>query len=209
MKKTIAFAIGAIFALTIQAQNKKERIPWQMPKHEVSVSVGVPGLAMPKHHDENVSHVLHFEDFSAVGKLTYFYNFNKHWAIGGSASYWHAHDWCDVYTDTYNPLFDFNSETSLSPHNDANFNVVSIMPEARAFWFQRRHFGMYSRLGVGISLVHMNQKLDGTYKHLYIDPAFEFAPIGFDFGGKHFRGKFELGNVGQTFLANIGIGYRF
>lgn len=208
MKKTIILCIGAIFALTAQAQNKAERPQWEMPKHEVSVSVGIPGLAMPEYHDENVIHLLDFEDFSAVGELRYFYNFNKHWAIGGSASYWHAHDGCDVYTDSYNPHFDFNPTLPI-PHNDANFNVVSLMPEARAFWFQRRHFGMYSRLGLGVSFVHMNQKLDGTYKHLYIAPVFEIAPIGFDFGGKHFRGKFELGNVGQTFLANFGIGYRF
>lgn len=205
----IILCVGAICALALQAQNKKERQPWEMPKHEVSVSVGIPGLAMPEHHDENVCHIPDFEDFSAVGKLTYFYNFNKHWAVGGSASYWHAHDWCDVNSDTNNPLFDFNPETPRYPQNDANFNVVSIMPEARAFWFQRRHFGMYSRLGVGISLVHMNQQLDGTYKHLYIDPVFELAPIGFDFGGKHLRGKIELGNFGETFLGSVGIGYRF
>lgn len=199
--------VGVIFALTLQVQNKKERPQWEMSKHEVSVSVGIPGLNMPSHHDENIDHLMDFETYSAVGKLTYFYNFNKHWAVGGSASYWHAHDGCDGPSlvdvdDCGMPSLTFTS-------NNANFNVVSLMPEARAFWFQRRHFGMYSRLGIGVSFVHMNQKFDGTYKHLYIDPAFEFAPIGFDFGGKHFRGKFELGNVGQTFMANVGLSYRF
>ena len=207
MKKTIILCVGAAFALTLQAQNKKERSQWEMPKHEVSVSVGFPGLLMPEHHDENIDHLMDFETYSAVGNLTYFYNFNKHWSIGGSVGFWHAHDCCDeaLRVDTgdgYRLQYTGRS-------NNANFNVVSFMPEARAFWFQRRHFGMYSCLGVGVSLVHMNQKLDGTYKRLYIDPAIELAPIGFDFGGKHLRGKFELGNVGQSFLANVGIGYRF
>lgn len=207
--------VGAIFALTLQAQNKKERPQWQMPKHEVSVSVGLPGniiYGIPEGHDEDIEHLLDFETYSAVGKLTYFYNFNKHWAIGGSASYNRATDRCPEMkfeSMYFEDGFFHITDVPTGRFNDARFNVVSLMPEARAFWFQRRHFGMYSRLGVGVSFIHMYQQLDGTHKHLYVAPTFELAPIGFDFGGTHFRGKFELGNFGQTFLANVGMGYRF
>lgn len=205
MRNTALLCFAAASAPPLQAQDNVEYSTWQMPKHEVSLSVGSPGLSMPEHHDGNINHSLTFEAFSAVGKLAYFYNFNKHWAVGASANYRHAYDTCDeVVRDEQYGHWIYTGRS-----NHARFNIVSLMPEARAFWFQRRHFGMYSRFGLGLSFVHMNQRLGGTYRHLYIDPVFELAPIGFDFGGKHFRGKFELGNFGQTFIANVGIAYKF
>ncbi|MDO4212106.1 MAG: hypothetical protein Q4D23_10450 [Bacteroidales bacterium] len=253
MKKTIILCVGAIFALTLQAQNvageqkdstleqlqerlantearlaetearlaQIESMPeikgalLTVPKHEISLSVGIPGaviMGSPEYHDENIMHLMDFEHYSAVGKLTYFYNFNKHWAIGGSASYNRNADYCQEIK--YESITDEDGESFLwgtytGRDNDARFNIVTLMPEVRAFWFQRRHFGMYSRFGFGVQFIHMTQHFDGTYKHLYVAPMFELAPIGFDFGGKHLRGKFELGNSGQTFLANVGIGYRF
>lgn len=186
-----------------------------VPKHELSLSIGIPGAAFfggPEYHDDNILHLGDLETYSGIGKLTYFYNFNKHWAVGASASYNRAHDGCQEYK--YETLYDEDGEayfwnTYTGRDNDARFNIITLMPEVRAFWFQRRHFGMYSRFAMGAQFIHMTQHFDGTYKHLYVAPMFELAPIGFDFGGKHLRGKFELGNSGQTFLANVGIGYRF
>lgn len=248
MKKTILLCLGAIFALTMQAQNDlkqpsdttiadaatrlaqteerlaqaEERINQletkyskskllNMPKHEVYFTLGIPGIVIngvPEHHDNNISHFNDWEDQSAVYELAYLYNFNKHWAIGAETSYTHAEDYCEEIAwktdDEGASYWDFTGRS-----NNARYEVLTIMPEVRAFWFQRRHFGMYSRLAIGFSLVHLKQKLDGVYKHMYIDPAIELVPIGFDFGGKHWRGKVELYNIGQTFLGSVGIGYRF
>lgn len=253
MKKTIIICVGAIFALTLQAQNvageqkdstleqlqerlantearlaetearltQIESMPeikgalLTVPKHELSLSIGIPGAAFfggPEYHDDNILHLGDLETYSGIGKLTYFYNFNRHWAFGVSASYNRAHDGCQEYK--YETLYDEDGEacfwnTYTGRDNDARFNIITLMPEVRAFWFQRRHFGMYSRFAMGAQFIHMTQHFNGTYRHLYVAPMFELAPVGFDFGGKHLRGKLELGNNGQTFLGNVGISYRF
>lgn len=194
----------------LEAKHNKNKL-LQMPRHEVSFSLGIPGVALrgvPEHHDENISHFNDWEDQSVVSELAYFYNFNKHWAIDAETIYTRATDHCEEIawkTDEEGSAYwDFTGRT-----NNARYDVLTIMPEVRAFWFQRRHFGMYSRLAIGFSLVHLNQKLDDVYKRMYIDPAFELVPIGFDFGGKHWRGKVELYNFGETLLGSVGIGYRF
>lgn len=182
-----------------------------MPKHEVGFTLGIPGFiirGVPEHHDDNISHFIEWEDQSVVSELNYLYNFNKHWAIGVETSYSHAEDHCEeiawITDDEGASYWDFTGRS-----NNARYSILTIMPEVRAFWFQRRHFGMYSRLAIGFSLVHLNQKLDGVYKHMYVDPAFELVPVGFDFGGQHWRGKVELYNIGETFVGSVGLSYRF
>ncbi len=95
------------------------------------------------------------------------------------------------------------------PEDDPNYvngkfemGFVSLMPAAKFSWFNHNHVGMYSKVGVGCSLV-----LGGSES---IQPmvAFQLSPVCCDFGNDSWRGFAELG-VGTQGILNLGIKYQF
>lgn len=73
-------------------------------------------------------------------------------------------------------------------------NVLTFMPTVKAMWFNRKHVGMYSRFGLGVT------GMVGDINALL--PAFQLNPIGFEAGGEHFRFFLEggFGSQGTVLL---------
>lgn len=76
-------------------------------------------------------------------------------------------------------------------------HAITIMPTAKVMWFNMKHFGMYSRAGVGATAM-MN---DGKAQFVV---ALQLNPVGMDFGGPMCRGFLETGFGTQGFI-NAGI----
>ena len=79
-----------------------------------------------------------------------------------------------------------------------NMAFCSVMPHAKAYWFNNPHFGMYSKLAAGIGGTIQNEG----------DPsvtfAFQVSPVSMDFGGDALRGYLELG-FGMQGIVTLGI----
>lgn len=73
-------------------------------------------------------------------------------------------------------------------------NVLTFMPTVKAMWFNRKHVGMYSRFGLGVTgmVGDINAVL----------PAFQLNPIGLEAGGEHLRFFIEggFGSQGTVLL---------
>lgn len=84
---------------------------------------------------------------------------------------------------------------------DYTMFVVSALPVLKLSWFNYEHFGMYSKLGAGVS-----DFLDNQQGHQFIF-AFQLSPVCCDFGEAQFRGFVELGYGVQG--PCVGIRYIF
>ena len=87
---------------------------------------------------------------------------------------------------------------------DGKFRMffLSVMPHAKAYWFDNPHFGMYSKVGAGCALVP--DEAGSTS----LSFAAQLSPVCMDFGGDSFRGFLELG-VGMQGIFSLGIRKRF
>lgn len=82
-----------------------------------------------------------------------------------------------------------------------SMNVCSLAAASKISWFNHEHFGMYSKLAIGVSRYIVD--IDNSWA-----PAFQLTPVGCDFGGDTLRGVVELG-VGNQGVALIGLKYNF
>lgn len=91
-------------------------------------------------------------------------------------------------TMTYNELL--RERQFLQSLDDGARNVrLAIVPTFRAYWFNKKHFGMYSKLGAGILVtVGENCNLDDSRVHF----TCYGAPIAMEAGNHFVRGYLEL-----------------
>ncbi len=89
-------------------------------------------------------------------------------------------------------------------------NYFTVMPAVKFNWINKDHFALYSKLGVGGTIVSETAKDDkkGTSEsnsHLYF--AYQVSALGVEFGSK-LRGFVEAG-VGEQGIILAGIRYKF
>lgn len=145
----------------------------QSGKHEISVAVGAKSLLGEL--TDAVEDITHTKDDSPrfTTYVQYLYNLNAHIGVGAVASLENLGDGDHGYT---------------------------VMPVLRAYWFNHEHFGMYSRVGIGI--VKPN-KDDG------VNVMWDLSPVGLDFGSQKVRGFVEGPTWGGLGVVNAGVKFSF
>ena len=128
------------------------------------------------------------DDITSTGSIgvEYMRWLGKHIAVGGAAMFENV---TIKYTDN-TP----NETTGL----------ISIMPAVKANWFNRNHFGMYSKGMLGVSIMTDKSSSDDSPVMF----SAQLSPICADFGGMAFRGFVELG-WGVQGLVTAGLRYSF
>ena len=136
-----------------------------------------------------------------VGPLTaeYFYNTSRVVGVGG--------------------MFISSYETSDVMHDGAkvgsrNRNCYSLMPAVKLNWFRKPVWGMYSKIGAGVSVFHWREHAHNPDNDK--SAADSDGPVIFNFQlsaagievGRKVRGYAEVG-VGEQGLISGGIRYRF
>ena len=117
--------------------------------------------------------------------LQYLYSINRIIKLGGTV----------CYENTWGEL---NNGTEYIVHYPA------IMATSKFTWFNRGHFGMYSKLSLGLMLV-----LDGKNEDKPIPMlAGQASSVCMEFGGNALRGFIETG-WGNQGLVNFGIKLSF
>lgn len=105
----------------------------------------------------------------------YMNNVSRHIAIGGIAGF-----------DNYHGKYD---------------NCLYLNVAIRVYWFDRKHFGMYSLAGAGPAYCW------GHEKKLTLSP--NLIPIGMEGGGTKIRGFIELFGLGNVGLISSGLKLAF
>ncbi len=176
MKKLILTVVAAMMAtMTINAQDE-----W---RNEISVAYGA---------GSNTDIVSSIGVGMFTGKQTsywgpisveYFRHFSSGLGIGGVAAI---------------------GGCKWSDHDDAKTTYFTFMPAVKYNWLVKRHFGMYSKGAVGVTIA----KDSGVHKS---DSRAEFnwqaSLVGLEFGGA-LRGFVELG-MGEQGVAVGGLRYKF
>ena len=117
--------------------------------------------------------------------LQYLYSLNRTIKLGGTLCY-------------ENTWGEWNNGTDYIVHYPA------IMATSKFMWFNHEHFGMYSKLSLGLMLA-----LDGKNEDKPIPmPAGQVSSVCMEFGGKALRGFLETG-WGNQGLLNFGVKFSF
>ena len=88
--------------------------------------------------------------------------------------------------------------------SDYKLHYPAIMATSKFMWFNREHFGMYSKLSLGMTLLLGGQDNEESIQML----AAQASPVCMEFGGKTLRGFLETG-WGNQGLLNFGVKYSF
>ena len=96
---------------------------------------------------------------------------------------------------------------------DDRMNFITVMPSVKFNWHRRDHFGMYSGLSAGISII--SERVQSSNESHYSDKPgtsatfmFNVTALGTEFGGEAFRGFAELG-FGEKGILCLGLRYKF
>ena len=199
MKKFFLLVVAAIFSVTTlsaqdlaaESESPVEEVRQELVygKNEIRVSYGAltfnQGVNL---FVEIITLTFAQMDINLTGAINVEYmRYLTHWAtIGVSASYEYGREG--------------KNEEVKSRHH-----YITLMPTTKLFWFNRAHFGMYSRLGVGVTYAYGH--IDGE-DNSHWRPAFQLSGVCLEAGGDSVRGYLELGWGTQGFV-QLGISTRF
>lgn len=200
MKKYLVMAVAAMMAtVSITAQEE------DYLKHEVAVSYGGMSNSTWMSIGDALGTVIvsfgaiRYDDGSFFGPLglEYFYHTNPVVGFGAVA----------VYAKETKNMF-IGSE----PWGEATNTYVTVMPAAKFNWLRKKYFGMYSKVGAGVTFRTQKEDYpDGKHEDRSESKVFfnfQLTGIGLEAGPKNVRGFLELG-VGEQGMALVGLRCKF
>lgn len=206
MKKLLILILS--IACSSQICLGQDKVMPELPRNEFSLSYGtislmdifvVIGNAFA---NEECFFPVHMEG-------QYLRNINKHIGLGFMTDYEYA------FTKKYEMVKEYDSEGNvISKHKgdytgiDDKYTFATFNAVARIYWFNREHFGMYSRAGVGAMALYDRDEDDPDNK---VNWAFmpNLTPVGIEAGSRTVRGYVELANIWCLSFFNFGIKYSF
>ena len=166
-------------------------------KHEVAISYGAlsnsqiidifeEAITAPFQGNTTLKDDKFFGPISAE----YFYHLQPWIGIGGILVYGQKKG--DLYSDSDNKKIGEDKNTYLT-----------VMPAAKFDWFRRANVGLYSKVGVGITLRHdVTDDIDYDESNMHVN--WQLTAIGVEVGSKQIRPFAELGTGEQgIFLGGI------
>ena len=202
MKKSIAALLICLLSFT--PAFAQEKVPLQRLNNELDLSYGrvsLPSFAMVLGGVFATAFTFGLaamDDFSTSGAISVgYYNYlTDHFAVGGDSCFENMLLGFKAYTG------DSTYENKLTPNN---VSFSSLMPGVKLSWFNRQHFGMYTKLNAGACMQTSSQSESGGTS---VSFAMQVDPVAMEFGGTSIRGFLEVG-FGMEGLFNAGIRYAF
>lgn len=184
MKRILIILLSIILSFPLHSQ----------PKNEISIEYGQ--LTVPQ-----FAYTLS-GFFGVVFSLGHF-NFENTFFLGSiGVGYDHiVNNWFEfggnLYVDySSSDTYTIGSDGEKTYDGKSTLGVVSLMPNCKFRWFNKAHFGMYSKLGAGAGIFFDNQA--------QVIPVFQISPVCLEFGNEKIRGITEFG-LGMQGVINIGI----
>lgn len=199
MKKMLLLVVAAVIAtMSVSAQNGYDT------KHEIGISYGY--MSTTQWLDAvimgglNILGGLEPVKGSVIGPVSaeYFYHVNDWLGVGGIFTFAYTKA---TYDQTIDHVADaFTSKTSY----------FTVLPAVKFNWFRRDHFGMYSKVGVGVTMGNLKANHPDEKPETETSWGFnwQLSAIGIEFGGAQLRGFIE-GGIGVQGAALAGIRYKF
>ena len=139
--------------------------------------------------------------------VEYYYHVNKVIGVGGYVAF------NGMTRDMY---FEWTENGTGTQHKDmvgkGKLRNVSLIPTVKFDWLRKKHFGLYSKAGFGMSIMYESQKgengSDTDYTDTSVIPNFEATLIGAEVGSETWRGFAEYG-VGEQGMLCAGLRYKF
>ena len=172
---------------------------------EIIVSTLITTTATGGSFTGNVS----YGDESYIPNLSaeYYYHVSKLVGLGGFVAF-NGMD-RDMYVTWTNNT---NNTKSTSKTGVARRRNLSVIPAAKFDWLRTKNFGMYTKAGIGVSIMRETQKDDiegGTdYSDTDLVPNVQLSLLGLEGGTEHIRAFAELG-FGEQGILLAGLKYKF
>lgn len=172
---------------------------------EIIVSTLITTTATGGFYTGNVS----YGDESYIPTISaeYYYHVSKLVGLGGFVAF-NGMD-RDMYANWKN---NSTGATTKEKIGKASRRNLSIVPTAKFDWLCKKNFGVYSKLGLGVSFMHESQDADDKSSKDYSDTDavfnFQLSLLGMEFGAPRFRGFVELG-MGEQGILLAGLKYKF
>ena len=194
MKKSVLFSAFVALMTIVGVQTAMAQDEF---KHEVAISYGAlsnsqiidifeEAITAPFQGNTTLKDDKFFGPISAE----YFYHLQPWIGIGGILVYGQKKG--DLYSDSDNKKIGEDKNTYLT-----------VMPAAKFDWFRRANVGLYSKLGVGVTLRHdVSEDIDYDESKMHVN--WQLTAIGVEVGSKQIRAFAELGTGEQgIFLGGI------
>lgn len=224
MKKIFALiVIVAMFTANAYAQSQK----YYNTRHEIGITVGsgatseiLSGLADATSMlvSAAVSTTMtggmatgyyNYGDAKYIPTITaeYYYHVNKYIGLGGVVAFNGLNR--DMYVNWTNNV---NGTHHKEKSGEATRRNLSIIPGAKIDWLRKKHFGLYSKAGVGITFMYEHQKDDEQggldYSDTTVIPNLNLSLLGMEAGSEALRGFVEMG-FGEQGILLAGVKYKF
>ena len=194
MKKSVIFSAFVALMTIVGIQTAMAQDEF---KHEVAISYGALSNSQILDVFEEAitapfqgSTTLKDDKFFGPISAEYFYHLQPWIGIGGILVYGQKKG--DLYSDSDNKKIGEDKNTYLT-----------VMPAAKFDWFRRANVGLYSKLGVGVTLRHdVSEDIDYDESNMHVN--WQLTAIGVEVGSKQIRAFAELGTGEQgIFLGGI------
>ena len=200
MKKILVMvAVAIMTAVSVNAQNGYDNT-----KHEIAVSYGVLSNSTWMSIGDAMGTIL---TFGAVkysdGKFTgpiaveYFYHVNPLVGVGAIGAY--ACEKKDMLIAGEN-------------YGEAKNTFITVMPAAKFNWLRTKNFGLYSKVGAGLTLVSRKEDYTKPNAENQSDSKvgfnFQASALGIEAGSPNIRAFLELG-VGEQGVLLGGLRAKF
>lgn len=198
MKKSVIFSAFVALMTIVGVQTAMAQDEF---KHEVAISYGAlsnsqildvfeEAITAPFQGNTTLKDDKFFGPISAE----YFYHLQPWIGIGGILVYGQKKG--DLYSDADNKKIGEDKNTYLT-----------VMPAAKFDWFRRANVGLYSKVGVGVTLRHdVTDDIDYDESNMHVN--WQLTAIGVEVGSKQIRAFAELG-AGEQGIVLGGIRCKF
>lgn len=187
--KKIFMAIAVLCTVVLEA-NAQE---YETPSDEISVSWGLgSGPMIADAFASGLTGSIEYAMQTGNISAQYMHNLTKTFGIGVTASF-----------------EGLTSKKNETIKEDLSNNYICVMPTARAYWFRKSKFGMYSRLAAGVtfnSFDYLDSKDGKTVKESKTETGFawQVSPVGIEIGSNKVSGFLE-GGFGYQGLVIAGV----
>lgn len=209
MRKYLFMAVAATMAtVSVNAQDI-----YAESKHEVAVSSGgasmsnIIDLGMLMNDVGRSDGVMYNLNKIHAYSVEYFYRLKEWLAVGGMLTYGSGNPKATEIADG-TPITEATNGPKIAEMKN---HYVSLMPTVKFDWIRRQYFGMYSKVGVGLTSRHERvlysnyARRDEQASYLHLNG--HLTLVGMDFGSPHFRGFFDLG-FGEQGIIVLGLRYK-
>ena len=205
MKKTTCALAALMFCGFVNAREHKllsKNIEYKN-RNEISISYGALSTSQ---YMNGISEMINYpllpdysygdDNYFGPISLEYICRLNRWLGVGGIA----------VFSHNKQAMVQRDHKQVGTAYN----NFFTVLPAAKFDWLRRHYFGMYSKLGLGVSFRAERHKADGLKTQNDFDGFFNFqiTLIGLEGGSSNLRGFVELG-MGEQGTALAGLRYKF